>query len=278
MPVSFSSNNFFRSDLFGIYNIVQASMIVYPKEMVISLLRDFFSHDSYYHFSKDRWGFPNTTDHTDLPPGADLPSGVGAHPELNPNPILPTRLFVGENYRYDGIFYPAILVKNGGSKYVPISINRDQGLVKYDNILFVDGYGNETIVRKPIALITSGAWEGSIVIDVMSRSLRARDDLVELIAMCFTEVHFDTLHDVGIIVKPLSIGAPSESDDRNDKLFRQSLTLDIRTEWRREIPISSTIDAIFFTASFSDLSRGGPVASNLTANTSTSMQDMLLKM
>lgn len=274
-----SSNNFFKSDLFGIYNIIQASMIVYPKEIIIATLRDFFSKDSYYHFSKDQWGFPNTTDHTDLPPGADLPRGPGAHPELNPSPVLPTRLFIGENYRYDGIFYPAILVKSGGSRYVPISINRDQGMIKYDNILYVDGYGNETIVRKPVAFMTSGAWEGSIIIDVMTRSLRARDDLVELIGMCFTEIHFDTLHEIGIVVKPVAIGAPSESDDRNDKLFRQSLTLDIRTEWAREIPVANTIDAILFTASFGDLSTpNSPLAANLTVNTETNTSDMLLKL
>ena len=274
-----SSNNFFKSDLFGIHNIIQASMIVYPKEIIIATLRDFFSRDSYYHFSKDQWGFPNTVDHTDLPPGSTLPRGPGAHPELNPNPVLPTRLFIGENYRYDGIFYPAILVKSGGSRSVPISINRDQGMVKYDNLLFVDGYGNETIVRKPIAFITAGAWEGSIIIDVMTRSLRARDDLVELIGMCFTEIHFDTLHEIGIVVKPVSIGAPTEQDDRNDKLFRQSLTLDIRTEWAREIPISNTIDAILFTASFGNFAvPNSPIAANLTVNTEVNTSDMLLKM
>jgi hypothetical protein len=273
------SNNFFRSDLLGIYNVIQASMIVYPKEIIIATLRDFFSHDSYYHFSKDQWGFANTVDHTDLPPGADLPRGPGAHPELNPNPVLPTRIFIGENYRHDGIFYPAILVKNGGSRYVPISINRDQGEIKYDNVVFVDGYGNETTVRRPVALVTSGAWEGSIVVDVMSRSLRARDDLVELVAMCFTEIHFDTLHDIGIIVKPISIGSPSETDDRVDKLFRQTLTLEIRTEWRREIPIANTIDAILFTVTFADLSRpNSPIAANLTVNTEVNTADMLLKM
>ena len=70
-----SSNNFWKTDLFGLYNIVQASMIVYPKEIIIATLRDFFSQDSYYHFAKDQWGFANTTDHTDLPPGADMPFG-----------------------------------------------------------------------------------------------------------------------------------------------------------------------------------------------------------
>ena len=274
-----SSNNFFKSDLFGIYNIIQASMIVYPKEMIIATLRDFFSKDSYYHFSKDQWGFPNTTDHTDLPLGADMPSGFGAEPQLNPNPVLPTRLFIGENYRYNGIFYPAILVKSGGTRYVPISINRNEGQIKYEKTIFVDGYGNETLVSTPVALVTAGAWEGSIVVDVMTRSLRARDDLVEAVGMCFTEVHFETLHEVGIIVKPISVSGTSETDDRNDKLFRQTLTLDVRTEWRREIPIGNTIDAILFTANFADLYRpDSPVAANLAINTEVNLADMLLNL
>jgi len=252
-------------------------MIVYPKEIIIATLRDFFSQDSFYHFQKDQFGFANTTDHTDLPPGADLPFGPGAQPQLNPNPILPTRLFIGENYRYDSIFYPAVLVKNGGTRYVPISINRNQGEVKYDKRIYVDGYGNETTVRAPVAFETNGIWEGSIIIDVMTRSLRSRDDLVELIGMCFTEIHFETLHQIGIIVKPISVSAPSETDDRNDKLFRQSLTLDIRTEWRRLIPIGNTIDAILFTATFADLAAKDPViAANLTINTEVNLTDLII--
>lgn len=270
------SGNFFKSDLFNIHNITQASMLVYPKEVIIATLRDFFSQDSYYCYQRDVYGFANTTDHTDLPLGADLPFGVGAHPELtNVNP-LSTRLFIGENYRYDGIYYPAILVKTGGGKYVPISINREQDSVQYDNLIYEDGYGNQTMVRKPVSFITAGAWEGSLTIDVLTRSLRSRDDLVELVAMCFTEISFDTLVDIGIIVKPISWSSPTETDDRNDKLFRQSLTLDIRTEYRRNIPIDSIIDAILFTVEFSDLSNPNkPVAANLTINTEVSITDTL---
>lgn len=273
-----SANNFFKSDLFGIYNVVQASMLIYPKEVIIASLRDFFSKDSYYHYSKDQWGFANTTDHTNLPLGADLPYGTGAHPELANTVNLSTRLFIGENYRYDGIYYPAVLVKSGGSRYVPISINRDQDSVQYDNLIYQDGYGNQTAVHKPIALITAGAWEGSIIIDVLTRSLRARDDLLELIGMWFVELNFDTLVDIGVVVKPPSISAPTETDDRNDKLFRQSITLDIRTEWRREIPISNIIDTILFTVSFGNLLKDTPPAANLTVNTEVSLTDLLLKM
>jgi hypothetical protein len=251
-------------------------MIVYPKEVIIATLRNFFSQDSYYHFSKDQFGFANTTDHTDLPLGADLPSGPGAQPALNPHPILPTRLFIGENYRYNGIFYPAILVKSGGTKYVPISINRNQETIDYNKTLMFDGYGNESLVYTPRAIVTAGAWEGSIIIDIMSRSLRARDDLVELVSMCFTEVFFDTLHEIGVIVKPITVSGTTESDDRNDKLFKQSITLDIRTEWRREIPIANTIDAILFTAQFVD--SNGVAAPNFNINTETNLTDLLIKM
>src|ERR1700722_11574189 len=205
-----STNNFFKSNLFNIYNIVQASMIVYPKEVIIDTLRDYYSRDDYYHFSKDQWGFPNTVDMTDIPLGADLPYGPGANPALNPNPILPTRLFIGENYRFDGIYYPAILVKSGGGRYVQVGFNRNKGVVRYDNIAYEDGYGNTTVVSKPVTLITAGAWEGAITIDVMTRSLKSRDELVEAVAMCFTEVTFESLVDVGVIIKPLSYGAASE--------------------------------------------------------------------
>ena len=273
-----STNNFFKSDLFSLHNIVQASMLVYPKEMIIATLRNLFSEDSYYQYSKDQWGFPNTTDHTDLPLGADIPTGHPGSTALSNN-LLPTRVYIGENYRKDGIYYPAILVKSGGSKYVPISINRDQGGIQYEEIIYEDGYGHQTIINKPAYFFTAGIWEGSIIIDVMTRSIRSRDDLAEAIAMCFTEITFDNLHDVGIIVKPATIGSASETDDRNDKLFRQSITLDIRTEWRREIPVKNTIDAIFFTSIFQDsLSSGNPEAANLTINTNVSITDMLINL
>ncbi len=271
-----STNNFFRSNLFELNNIIQASMLVYPKELIIGVLKDFFSKDAYYHYARDQWGFANTIDHTDLPPGADLPIGApGSTAESNE--LLSTRVFIGENYRFNNIFYPAILVKTGGGRYVPISINREQGGIQYEDMAFVDGYGNQTLVKRPVSFITAGVWEGTIIIDVLTRSLRARDDLVELIGMCFTEITFDTLYDVGLIVKPISYSGTSETDDRNDKLFRQSLTLDIRTEWRREIPIENIIDTIFFTATLEDLSRPrSPVPANLTVNTEISISDILL--
>lgn len=268
-----STNNVFKSDLNRIYNIVQSSMLVYPKEIIISTLRDYFAKDSYYHFSKDQWGFPNTTDHTNLPLGADMPVGSTGSTAI-PDSLLSTRVFIGENYRRDGIYYPAILVKSGGSRYVPISINREKGSVQNELIVYEDIYGNETIIKRPISFITAGVWEGSIIIDVLSRSLRARDDLLEQISMCFTEITVDSLYDIGLLIKPPVIGPPSETDDRNDKLFRQSITLDIRTEWRRTVPIGNLIDAVLFTATFGEPQE--PIPHNLSISTEVNMVDILL--
>jgi hypothetical protein len=172
-----STNNVNRDNLYAIHHIVQSSMIVYPKEIILSTLRDFFSYGDFYHYSKDQWGFPNVTDHTDLPQGADIPT-QSILSTATSNELLSTRVFIGENYRYSGIYYPAILVKSGGSRYVPISINREKGSIQYTSIAYDDGYGNITYIKRPESFITAGVWEGSIVIDVLTRSLRSRDDLV----------------------------------------------------------------------------------------------------
>lgn len=249
-------NNVYRSDLYKIHNIVQSSMLTYPKQMIIAVLRDYFAQDSYYHYTKDEWGYPKTIDQTGLPLEAGLKDNTT------------TRLFIGENYRYDGIFYPALFVKANSSKSVPISINREQGAVQYEKIVYDDGY-NQIEVSRPQSFITAGIYEGNFSIDVQAKDMRTRDELVDLVVLCFTEIYFDVLYESGIVVKqPISVGGPSEQDDRNDKLFKQTVSLDIRTEWRREIPISSLIDTILFTVDFANLDDPDSIISaNLTINT-----------
>jgi hypothetical protein len=236
-----------------------------PKEIVIATLRDFFSQDSFYSYHKDNWGFPLTPDHTDLPIDA------GLHDNST------TRLFIGENYRYESIFYPAILVKNNGIRYVPISINREEGSIQWDFRTFIDGYGNITTFRNPKAFVFAGAWEGSLAIDIMTRSLRSRDDLLDLVGICLTDITFESLKKAGVVCKPIAISSPSETDDRNDKLFRQTITVDIRTEWRREIPIGNVIDSINFSIEFQEFvsNPNAPVDPNLTINTNVQFIDLM---
>lgn len=259
-----STNNLFKSDLYKIHNVVQNSMIVYPKEIIIAVLRDHFSHDSYYHYSKDPWGFANTPDHTDLPLGSGLYDDVT------------TRVFIGENYRQDNIYYPAVLIKHGGSRSVPISINREEGAIQWKFTEFDDGYGNKLFFKSPQSFLFQGAWEGSINVEIQTRSLRSRDDLSEIIALCLTDITFKVLQKAGVIVKPISVGAPSETDDRNDKLFRQNITLEIRTEWRREIPVGNLVEIINFSMDFADVIHNTPTAPNLTVNNNFRLIDNLM--
>jgi hypothetical protein len=260
-----STNNSFRSDLPRIHNIIQNSMIVYPKEVIISVLRNYFSKDSYYHCVNDQWGFQKTADQTDTAFDAGISDDTT------------TRLFIGENYRFDGIFYPAILVKNNGSKYVPVSINREESSVQYGTRIIEDGYGNSKIISYPKNLIFAGAWEGSIAIDIYTRSLRSRDELLEYTAICLTDIHFKDMLKAGVMCKPLTIGSPSEVDDRNDKLFKQTITFDVRSEWRREIPIYNVVEIINYTVEFANNdSNNAIIDHNLTIHGYQTIVDAML--
>lgn len=261
-----SSGNFFKSDLYTLHNIVQNSMIAYTKDIVIATLRDFFSRDSYYHYVKDDFGFPNTPDHTDLPITAGLTDNTT------------TRLYIGENWRFDVIFYPAILVKNGGGRYVPISINMNKGDVHYSERAFQDGYGNISIFRNPDAFLFNGAWEGDLIIDIKTRSLRSRDELMDLVAIGLQNITFEALKKSGVIVKPLSWGSPSEIDDRNDKLFQQSFTIPVRTEWERRIPITNMFETLNFVIEFGrlDINPLPPAAPNLSIKTEITLFDLIM--
>lgn len=229
------TGSFVRTDLYNIHHIVQNSIMSYPKELIIGLLREEFSRDSYYRYSADEFGYPKVIDHTDLELGAGF----------DDNEV--TRIFIGEPYRFDAIMYPAILVKMTSAKSVPIAMNRNKGVVKYDKELYIDGYGNEVENYIPTHFDLAGAWEGTISIDIETRDSLTRDELVSFIMLFFTDIRFETLRKAGILVKSgqPSLGAISESEDRQqDKLYKATISIEIRTEWRRLIPVESVIERI----------------------------------
>lgn len=259
-----STNNFFKTSLPSLHNVVQNSMILYPKEVILSTLRDYFSKDDYYHYSKDAWGFPNTTDNTNLP----LDAGM--------NDNVTTRVFIGENYRQDIIFYPGIFVKLNSSRYIPLSINQEDSTVDYGIRSFDDGYGNISFYKYPKSFIFAGIWESSISIDVKARNPRTRDELLQEISICITNIYKREMERIGLICKPLSVGSPSEQEDRTGKLHTQTITFDVRTEWRREIPIENIVEAINFSIEFANLENPEPiVAENLTINMDVDFLDIM---
>lgn len=226
----------------------------YAKELVIEVLRDEFSKDSYYHFVKDEWGFPKRPDLT------DMPSTAGLHDDLT------SRVFIGEAFSYDQKHYPAVLVRSGGMRYVPISFNRNEGVIQYTATRVLDGYGNEKIFNTPSYVKTAGAWEGSLTIDVYAGDMKARDDLLEIISAIVTFTNFRALTNAGLLIKPISIGSPSETDDARRKIYKQSISCDIRTEWKQQIPVDSVVNAISFCIDFGNLDESPPaLAPNLEA-------------
>jgi hypothetical protein len=260
-----ATNSIYKSDLNQLYGLVQSSMIVYPKEIIIQHLRDFFSKDSLYHYVKDEWGFSKKVDHTDLPLGAGLFDN------------LATRVHISESHPHDGIFYPFVMVRHSSARYVPISINREAGKFETTPRIFEDGYGNQTVFQNPSKFIFEGVFEGQLSIEIAARSPRTRDDIAELIAMYLTDIGFDHLYHSGLVIKPISIGSPSEVQDRNEYVYKNTISIDYRMEWRREVPISNIIEAILFTIVFQNLDDPNAApASNLTINTSNSLSDIIL--
>lgn len=261
------SNNFFKSDLNRIHNIVQNTMTLYPKELIIATLRDIFSKGGFYRYVKDQWGYPQTPDQTDMPLG----SGI--------NDDLTTRLYIGESSRMTVQFYPSIIIRSGGSSSVPISFNAEYGSVKWGKMVFDDGYGNLKTFRTPEAFLFSGAWEGSLNIEISARDLRTRDDLVDLISILFvpSNIVFHSLVKEGIIVKGVSSGAATDSElDRNDRLFKQTITLQIRSEWYREIPIFNVIEIITTSIDFGRVDTPDPIYSpNLRITNSQTLLEIL---
>lgn len=254
----------YRTDLNLLTHTVQNSLISYPKELIIGVLRDHFSLDSTYHYTADFWGFPHVVDHTDL------------HPEAGLNDDLTTRIFIGERYKHQAIYYPSILVYHGGANYVPISMNFERETVQYDAIKVVDGYGNEKLYSVPTHFIFAGAWEGTILTEIQTRSSQSRDELAELVALCLQQIRHDELYRAGLFVKPISIGSPSEMDDRNDKLYKVTLTIPIRSEWRREIPVGNLVETINFCIDIGRVDKDPPqIAPNLTVSTSIELVDQI---
>jgi len=259
-----ATGSFTRTDLYGIHHVVQNTHLSYCKELVIAILRDEFRQDSFFHYVEDQWGFPKTPDHTDLPLGAGFDDDST------------TRLFIGEKWRHDVVYYPALLITGGSFSSKPIAMNRNKETLRYSATKVVDGYGNARIFTRPSHWVTAGAWNGSINIEVQARDILARDELVSTCKMLFEDIRHDQFIQAGMIIQKVSGGSPSETEDRQqEKLYKQTMTLDVYTEWRREIPVSNIVDAVNICVDFVDLRQSPPtnLSPNLTINTSVQLID-----
>jgi hypothetical protein len=237
-------------------------MNLHSKELVLFSLRDFFAQDSFYGYRADHYGYPKVVDVTDLPLDAGLADDTT------------TRICIQEAFKQEPDFYPALIVKSGSFNSVPISFNRETSSVQWDNMIFQDGYGNIKTFKSPQYFIFAGAWEGTISVDVLSRDMRSKDDLVDLVSLRFVDIAFNELVKEGLIVLNVSTSGVSETDDRNQKLFKDTVSLKIRTEWRRNIAISNVIEVISTAIDFGRVP-DGISAANLTVNSEQTLLEIL---
>jgi hypothetical protein len=261
------TGSFIRSDLYSIHHVVSNALMAYPKELIIEMLREEFAKDSWFHYACDQWGYPKIPDHTDLP----LEAGLNGDEQT-------TRIFIGEAFRFDAIFYPALLVKMVSARSVPISLNRNKDVIEYEKQLVIDGYGNTKEFFTPKYIDLAGAWDGTISIDIISRDILDRDNLVSIVMLLFTDIRFESLRKAGVLVKSgqPTLGGISESEDRQqDKIYKATISVDIRTEWRRLIPIENIIERINFCVDFRAWGSETITSPNIAINESISILDQI---
>jgi hypothetical protein len=227
-----SSGGFFSSSLFSLYNVVQNTQILYPKELIISTLRNYFSKDVKYHYVSDEWGFPKIPDHTNLNPKAGLQDN------------LTTRIYIGQEAKFDVKFYPAILIKNTKTTYVPISFNQEEECLEYEKLLFDDGYGNHTYINSPVNFIVAGSWDLGFDLDVLTEGPQDRSTIVENVCILLQSIARNHLTDCGLFIKNVSAGGETFEIYQNDNIYKQTISLDCRGEFKRTIPITNVIDSI----------------------------------
>ena len=259
------TGNIFRSDLYQIHNVVQNTLMSYPKELLISTMREEFAKDSWYHYVSDEFGFPKVKDHTDAPLDAGYEDDEF------------TRIFIGEAFRDGAIMYPSLLVKMTSAKSVPIGMSRNKEVISYEKQLVVDGYGNEKEFFIPKFIDLAGAWEGSIAIDISTRDIQARDNLISILMLMFTDWRFESLRKAGVLIKSgqPSLGGISETEDRQqEKLYKATITIDIRSEWRRLIPVSGIVEQINFCVDFKTID-GSSNSPNLRISDNVSILDQI---
>lgn len=250
------------SDIFNLEHVVQQTGIVHAKNILIDTLREVFKQDREFKYVTDVFGFPKTPSHLGLDPDAGLDDEET------------TRIFIGGTYRYDIKFNPSITVKSTGTRYVPISFNRDLLGIIYTNERIVDGYGNETIIRSPSFHTLVGAWDQTFEIKIVTEDEVDREEIADIIMVSLQGSRYLELEKEGIHIKSMSTGGESEQVYSNDHLYMISINLDVRTEWKIHIPINDICERIGICITF-DVLDSDPPADGLTINEQILLVDQL---
>lgn len=249
------------SDVFNLENVVKQAGIVYTKNVIIDTLRDLFAQDRQFKYVQDVFGFPKT------------PGLLGTDSFAGLDDDETTRIFIGSSYRYDIKFNPSIVVRNTGSRYVPVSFNQDfLGVVNRIELL-IDGYGNQTKIRVPAYHTRVGAWDQTIEVKIIAENEIDREEIADIVQVALMGSRRQELQNAGVFVKSLSTSGETETPYANDFLYMVSVNLEIRTEWKISIPISNLCEKIGICLSFGTL--GGAQSDALSVNEQITLVDLL---
>lgn len=224
-----NSDHVVYSSFYGDNHIVQNSLMVYPKQLVIDLLRREFSTDSEYTYRSDEYGFPLVRDLTDV----DLDSD------------LTTRILISDQYRFDMKFFPNIIVSSKGGSYKPLSASQN-GTIKYRTDYVEDAFGNRKKVSTPTHRVYAGMWEISMDIQINTESHVETEELTDLTAIMMQYKLFHELRAGGFIMKSFSVGAESTEQYVNDFIYSQNISISGISEWRVEIPVENVLEKVVF--------------------------------
>lgn len=249
------------TDIFDLENVVQQTGIVMGKNLIIDYLRDIFAQDREYKYVSDVFGFPKTPSHLGLDPAAGLDDEET------------TRIFIGSTYRYDIKFNPSIIVKNTGSRYVPISFNQNLlGVINRKEVI-TDGYGNSSTILTPAYHTLVGAWDQTFEVKVVAENEMDREEIADIIQATLMGTRRLELQNSGLFIRNMSTGGEAEEKYANDYLYMVSITLDTRSEWKVHIPINDVIERIGLCLTFKTI--GGEAADALTINEQITMADSI---
>lgn len=237
------------SDLFHMSDFITQTAVSQGKNLLIDALREYFRQDTFYRFSTDAFGFPLVVDMTDLPPDIQEERT--------------TRIFIGDIFRYDKRYWPAIVVRYSSGRTYHVSFNQNH-TTRYRLDLVLDGYGGRSYIRVPTHHVVAGAWEQSFEVLIAAESVPDREELTDIVSSFLIGKARQELYEAGLFVRNVSLGGEREDDWGNDKVYIQSITVETFSEWRREVPIDSLVETINFCFKYGLLGTDSPSTDTTT--------------
>lgn len=217
------------SNLFQLSDFVKQTAVSQGKNLLIDALREYFRQDTFYRYSTDAFGFPLTPDLTEMPPDIQEERT--------------TRIYIGDVFRFDQRYLPAIVVKYSSGRTYHVSFNQNQ-TIKYRMDLVVDGYGNRSYIHVPTHQVIAGAWEQTFELKIASESIQDREELSDIVSSFLIGKVRQELYEAGLFIKNVSIGNESEEVWGNDPIYTHVITIETFSEWRRQIPIQDLLEVI----------------------------------